>query len=247
MNYFVQEKFIWDRKHDLLIRKIYDHRIARRLQQMMQDVHEGRDYLTIWLCSDIKKELDVYFSTDEGFKRCRLTNKTNRASLRSSKYTGGSVTFMKTKSRLSKSLECEVTLVETFKYTHTLKANKERFTDERSVTHYEDYTQRLEAATQQSQPSGDDSDSDALVVDPDRVWRKTTSEPTRIASMVLVVLRQHPADPEEVVNLWEEVLKLMQELHQQAQQSEKRYNELLTYVGDTVAIWAELTVSLERL
>ncbi|QHO53717.1 uncharacterized protein DS421_2g50400 [Arachis hypogaea] len=83
------EKFIWDREYDILIRKIYDHWIARRLQQMMQDICEGCDNLTIWLHPNIKKELDVRFSTDEGFKHCHLTSRTNRASLRSSKYTGG--------------------------------------------------------------------------------------------------------------------------------------------------------------
>ena len=29
LNYFVQEKFIWDKEYDILIRKIYNHRIAR--------------------------------------------------------------------------------------------------------------------------------------------------------------------------------------------------------------------------
>ncbi|QHO28327.1 uncharacterized protein [Arachis hypogaea] len=94
---------------------------------MMQDVHQGRDHLTIYLRLDIKKELDVYFSIDEGFKCRHLTNRTNRSLPRLSKYTGRSATFMKTKSRLSKSLEPEATLAETFKYIHTLKANKERF------------------------------------------------------------------------------------------------------------------------
>ncbi|RYR26904.1 hypothetical protein Ahy_B02g061213 [Arachis hypogaea] len=103
---------------------------------MIQDVHEGCNYLTTWLRPDIKKELNVHFSTDEGFKRHHLTNRTNRASPRSSKYTGGLATFMKTKSRLSKLLEGEATLAETFKYIDTLKANKEIFADERSVVHY---------------------------------------------------------------------------------------------------------------
>ncbi|RYR13743.1 hypothetical protein Ahy_B04g070575 [Arachis hypogaea] len=77
---------------------------------MMQDICQGRDHLTIWLHSDIKKELDVHFSTDEGFKRHRLTNRTSRTLSRSSKYTGGLATFMKMKSKLSKSLEHEKTL-----------------------------------------------------------------------------------------------------------------------------------------
>ncbi|RYR64155.1 hypothetical protein Ahy_A03g010286 [Arachis hypogaea] len=81
---------------------------------MMQDVCQGHDHLMIWLRLDIKKELDIYFSTDKGFKRRHLTNRTNRALSRSSKYTGGSATFMNTRSRLSKSWECEATLAETF-------------------------------------------------------------------------------------------------------------------------------------
>ncbi|RYR09555.1 hypothetical protein Ahy_B05g077911 [Arachis hypogaea] len=118
---------------------------------MMSDVHQGCDHLTTWIHPFIKKELEARFRNDEGFKLRRLTNVANRALPRSSNYTGKSATFMKTKSRLSKLLDREETLAETFKYTHTLKANKERFADELSAAHYEDYTQRLEAATQQSQ------------------------------------------------------------------------------------------------
>ncbi|RYR07373.1 hypothetical protein Ahy_B05g074712 [Arachis hypogaea] len=103
---------------------------------MMSDVRKGRDHLTLWIRPAIKKELEAYFTHDKGFKRRRLTNVANRVSPRSSKYTGGSATFMKIKSKLSKSLDCEATLAETFKYTHTLKANKERFADERSTAHY---------------------------------------------------------------------------------------------------------------
>ncbi|RYR72619.1 hypothetical protein Ahy_A02g006841 [Arachis hypogaea] len=113
------EKFIWDRKHDLIIRKIYGYRIARRLQQLMQDIRPN-----------IKRALDNHFSINEGFRYHCLTNRGNRASRKSSKYTGGSATFMKMKNRLSKLLECEITLAETFKYTHSLKANNERFANE---------------------------------------------------------------------------------------------------------------------
>ncbi|RYR12774.1 hypothetical protein Ahy_B04g070138 [Arachis hypogaea] len=102
---------------------------------MMSDVCKGRDNLTSWICPAIKKELKAYFGNDEGFKRHRLTNIANGALPSTSKYTGGSATFMKTKSRLSKSLDREATLAETFKYTHTLKANKEKFADE-IATHY---------------------------------------------------------------------------------------------------------------
>ncbi|RYR62185.1 hypothetical protein Ahy_A04g019579 [Arachis hypogaea] len=134
MMFFLQKKFIWDMTHNLMIWKIFDYRMVRRLQQMLEDIREHHDHLTIWLCSDIKKALYVWES-DEGFKHRRLTNRVNRASARSSKYTGGSATFMKKKAKLSKSLDYEATMAETFKYTHTLKENKES------------YTQRLETAT----------------------------------------------------------------------------------------------------
>ncbi|RYQ84769.1 hypothetical protein Ahy_B10g104246 [Arachis hypogaea] len=87
-----------------MIRKIFDHQMARRLQQMLDDVHEHRDHLTIWLHPEIKKELYVHWETDEGFKHHCLTNRANRASARSSKYIGGSATFMKTKTRLVSNL-----------------------------------------------------------------------------------------------------------------------------------------------
>ncbi|RYR13753.1 hypothetical protein Ahy_B04g070582 [Arachis hypogaea] len=84
---------------------------------------------------------------------------------------------MKTKARLSKSLDCKATLAETFKYTHMLKENKVKFANQRCQDHYESYTQRLEAATQQSQQNGKDTanGSTASVVDLDAVWCETTS------------------------------------------------------------------------
>ncbi|RYR17066.1 hypothetical protein Ahy_B03g061869 [Arachis hypogaea] len=88
------------RSHD---QEDFYHRMARRLQQMLEDVRERHDHLTIWLCPDIKKLLYVHWETDEGFKHRRLTNRANRTSAKSSKYTSGSTTFMKTKARLIKS------------------------------------------------------------------------------------------------------------------------------------------------
>ncbi|RYR19569.1 hypothetical protein Ahy_B03g064387 [Arachis hypogaea] len=121
----------------------------------------------------VRDALLVHWETDEGFRHQCLTNRANRTSARSSKYTDGSATFMKTKVILSKSLDHEAILAETFKYTHTLKENKERFAYQRSQDHYESYTQRLEAMAQQSQQSGKDTSSDgsaASVVNPDGVW-----------------------------------------------------------------------------
>ncbi|XP_057742539.1 uncharacterized protein LOC130960976 [Arachis stenosperma] len=97
----------------------------------------------------------------------------NMTSVKFSKYTSSSATFMKTNARLSKSLNHDATLAKTFKYTHTLKENKERFADQRSADHY-----RLEAATQQSQQSREDaSGAAASVVDPDTVSRESVSAP----------------------------------------------------------------------
>ncbi|RYR15619.1 hypothetical protein Ahy_B04g072481 [Arachis hypogaea] len=157
---------------------------------MMQDIREGCDHLTIWFLPDIKKELDVHFSTDEGFKYRHLTNRTNKALPRSSKY------------------------IETFKYRHMLKANMERFADERSTTHY-----RLEVVTQQSQPSGDNPGFGASVVDLNRIWRETASElyknhiyglglffasslhTSTLAASSISASAISPSNPEEVVNL----------------------------------------------
>ncbi|RYR69023.1 hypothetical protein Ahy_A03g015541 [Arachis hypogaea] len=162
----LQLYFIWDAEHNLVIRKIFDYRMGRRLQQMLDDVRKGQDQQMCWLRPEVKKGLFAHWENDAGFRHRRLTNQANRASERSPKYTRSSATFMKTKVRLSKSLDCETTLAETFKYTHTLKENKVRFVDERSQDHY-----RLEAATQQSQQSEEDAVDGvaASVVDPDAV------------------------------------------------------------------------------
>ncbi|RYR68809.1 hypothetical protein Ahy_A03g015275 isoform A [Arachis hypogaea] len=171
-------KFIWDVEHNLIIKKIYDHRIAKSIQQMMSDVRQRRNHLTRWILTSIKKELEAHFRNNEGFKHHLLMNVANTALPRSSKYTGGLTTFIKTKSRLPNSFDREATLVETFNYTYILKANKERFANERSAAHYEDYMQRLEVATQQSQlhNGNNEAGSKTLMVDLDRVWRKTASK-----------------------------------------------------------------------
>ncbi|RYR04240.1 hypothetical protein Ahy_B06g083877 [Arachis hypogaea] len=41
--------FISDAEHDLDIQKIFDYRVGRWLQQMLDDVHHGRDQRTHWL------------------------------------------------------------------------------------------------------------------------------------------------------------------------------------------------------
>ncbi|RYR57355.1 hypothetical protein Ahy_A05g023095 [Arachis hypogaea] len=131
-----------------MIRKIFDHRMVMWLQQMMQYVHERRDHLIIWLCPDIKKVLYVHWETDEGFRNHLLTNRANRISGRSSNYTGGSATSIKTMAMLSKSLD---------------RGGKN--------------LQRLEAATQQSLRTEEDGNNSAdSVVDLDMVRCETASE-----------------------------------------------------------------------
>ncbi|RYR47720.1 hypothetical protein Ahy_A07g033675 [Arachis hypogaea] len=220
-----------------------------RLQQMLEDVHEGQDHLTIWLRLKIKKAMLVHWKTEEGFRHQHLTNRANRTSARSSKYTSGSGTFMKTKAKLSTSLDREATLAETFKYTHTVKENKARFADQGSQDHY-----RLEAPTQQSQQSGEDADgSAASVIDPNAVWHETTSAPYKnrvygldsffVSSLRTSTLRpssisatSRAVEPEEGVDLRLQVHELTRSLQQQAQELNdyrERYQEILTRVTNT--------------
>ncbi|RYR50015.1 hypothetical protein Ahy_A07g036562 isoform B [Arachis hypogaea] len=132
---------------------------------------------------------------------------------------------MKTKVRLSKSLNCDATMMETFKYTHTLKENKERFANQRFADHY-----ILEAATQQSQHIGDDDNNYAASeVNPNMIWRETAFESYKnrvyglgsffTDNLCTSTLRPSstsatswPVDPEESVGLREQVLELTQSL-----------------------------------
>ncbi|RYR21443.1 hypothetical protein Ahy_B03g066741 [Arachis hypogaea] len=236
---------------------------------MICDVHQGSGHLTTWIRPAIKKELEAHFRDDKGFKCRCLTNVANRASPRSSKYTGGLATFMKMKSRLSKSMDCEATLAEAFMYTHNLKANKERFADERSVAHYSiNYYPNHNVCdtgglhVEVKRLSGNDkANSETSVVDPDRVWRETASEPHKnhrfglgsffdsglYSSALAASSTISPTYPQEVIDLREEVQKLTQEFHQQAEQSEQGYNVLLTRVGGAVGISSDLTEKLEQL
>ncbi|RYR27617.1 hypothetical protein Ahy_B01g051630 [Arachis hypogaea] len=45
--------FRWDAEHDLTIRKIFNYRMGRRLQQMLDDFRQGWDHRTTWLRPDI--------------------------------------------------------------------------------------------------------------------------------------------------------------------------------------------------
>ncbi|RYR06798.1 hypothetical protein Ahy_B05g074116 [Arachis hypogaea] len=142
-------KNLYGTRLNLTIKKIFDHQMARQLQHMLEDIRKHRDYLTIWLHPNIKKSLYVHWETDEGFKYHRLTNKANRA-------------WLGRQNILFKSLDRDATIAETFKYTHTLEENKERFAYQWATNHYErSCTERLEAATQQSQRTDDDGNNSA--------------------------------------------------------------------------------------
>ncbi|QHO18599.1 uncharacterized protein DS421_11g321880 [Arachis hypogaea] len=196
------------------------------------------------------QQLYVHWGTNEGFRRHCLTNRANRVSARSSNYTGGSATFIKTKAKLSKPLSRDATMAETFKYTHTLKENKEIFAFQRSADHY----------------TGEDgNNSIASEVNPDIVWRETASKPymnhvygvgsffadnlcTSTMRPSFASATSRPIDPKDDVNLKEQVLELTRSLHQQAQQlqqSEKRYQEFVTCVLDTHSLRLEWTWELE--
>ncbi|QHO43717.1 uncharacterized protein DS421_5g165020 [Arachis hypogaea] len=195
--------------------------MVRRFQQMLEDVREHCDHLTIWLCPDIKKALYVHWETDEGFKRHGLTNRANKVSARSSKYTGRSATFIKTKARLCNLLDHDATMVETFKYTYTLKENKGKFADQRVADYYR---------------TGDDSKNFAAsVVHLEMVWREAASEPYKNCVFGLgsfftnnlhtstlrhssISATSHPVNLENDVDLREQVLLLTWSFHQQAQQ-----------------------------
>ncbi|RYR68413.1 hypothetical protein Ahy_A03g014914 [Arachis hypogaea] len=252
VNHFVQLKFIWDAEHNLMIRKIYDHRATKHFKQMMSDVCKGHDHLTSWIRPAIKKEVEVYFTHDEGFKRRRLTNIANRVSPRLSKYMGGSATFMKRKSKLYKSLDREATLAETFKYTHTLKDNKERFADERGLhAEVRGHDLAISAAS-----GNDEVDSETSMVDPDRLWCEIVSQPHKNIpasgwDRFLLVASAPPCWGFLCLCLYHQSCQFPGSCRLEGggaeAGSEQRYNDLLTRVGGAVAISSDLTEKMEQL
>ncbi|QHO22606.1 uncharacterized protein LOC107624285 isoform X2 [Arachis ipaensis] len=170
---------------------------------------------------------------------------------------------MKTKARLSKSLDHDATMAETFKYIHTLKENMERFADQRATDHYELYTQRLD----QSQPTGDDgNNSAASVVDPDMVRNEAASVPYKnrvyglgsfFADNLSTSTLRHLSSSatsglvnhEYIADLREQVLLLTQSLHQQAPQlreSEERFQAILSHMTNTNDLRLEWRQEIEQ-
>ncbi|MED6202363.1 hypothetical protein PIB30_104595 [Stylosanthes scabra] len=120
----------------------------------MEDVHDRKEHLTQWCRPELKKALYHYWETVEKYLHRQAMNKRNRASERCVIYTGGFVTPMQTKAKMTKSLARLVSMAEVFKQTHTLKANKEQFADKRSSDIWDDFTNNTIVATQQATESG---------------------------------------------------------------------------------------------
>ncbi|MED6119672.1 hypothetical protein PIB30_013789 [Stylosanthes scabra] len=227
------ESFTWDKKHDKVIKEIFNTRASKRLSGMMEDVRQGKEHLTQWCRPELKKRLRHYWENDEKYLKKTATNKKNRASDKCVIYTGGSATPMQTKANM----------------THTLKANKEQFADKRSSDKWDEFTENTAIATQQALESGT-----GAIVDPDLVWRQTVSEPSQknrvfgIGGFLASTLRTSvfapqassvsltspaPAGQEEAVDLREQVQLLNQniqdtarQLHESEEQVKGLHNEL---------------------
>ncbi|MED6178853.1 hypothetical protein PIB30_111436 [Stylosanthes scabra] len=91
-------------------------------------------------------------------------------------------------------------MAEVFKQTHTLKANKEQFPDERSSDIWDEFTSNTTVATQQAAESGTNAE-----VDPDQASSVSLTSPA-------------PAGPEEAVDLREQVQLLNQNIQDMARQ-----------------------------
>ncbi|MED6225747.1 hypothetical protein PIB30_096685 [Stylosanthes scabra] len=205
------ENFTWDKKHDELVKAIFNTPASKRFSGMMEDVRERKKHLTQWCRPELKKALYHYWETNEKYLHRQATNKRNRASEKCVIYTRGSATPMKTKAKMTKSLDRPVSMAEVFKQTHTLKANKEQFADKRSSDIWDDFTNNTTVATQQAAESGTNAE-----VDPDQA-----------SSVSLTSLA--PAGPEEAVDLREQLQLLNQNIQDMARQlheSEERIQAL---------------------
>ncbi|QHN92403.1 uncharacterized protein DS421_17g583420 [Arachis hypogaea] len=224
----VDLNFIWDKEHDLIILKIYDHRMGRRLQQMLEDVRERHGHLTSWLCPEIKKALYVHWE--------------------------------------SKSLDRDATLAETFKYTYTLKENKERFVGQRYADHY--YLRVLHVETggrnltisakwggrqwlccfsHRSQYSLAQDRLSAVQEPCIRVGLFFTSS---LQTSTSASATSKAVDLEEGIDLRLHVQELTQSLHDQAQkmkETQERYQKILTRMTDKDELRLEWREQLERL
>ncbi|MED6177328.1 hypothetical protein PIB30_097178 [Stylosanthes scabra] len=224
------ENFTWEKKHDKLVKAIFNTRASNRFSGIMEDVRDRKEYLTQWCRPKLKKALYHYWETDEKYLHRQATNKRNRAFERCVIYTGGSATPMQTKAKMTKSLDRPVSMAEVFKQTHTLK---------------DDFTNNTTVATQQAAESRTNAE-----VDPDQVWRQTISEPSQknrvfgiggfLASTLIIsvfapqassvsLTSPAPAGLEDAVDLREQVQLLNQNIQDMARQlheSEERIQAL---------------------
>ncbi|MED6152600.1 hypothetical protein PIB30_093569 [Stylosanthes scabra] len=164
------ENFTWEKKHDELVKAIFNTGALKRFSGMVEDVRDRKEHLTQWCRPELKKALYHYWEIDEKYLHRQAMNKRNRASEKCVIYTGGSATPMQTKAKM---LDRPMSMAEVFKQTHTLKANKEQFADKRSSDIWDDFTNNTTVATQQAAESGTNAE-----VDPDQVWHQTVSEPS---------------------------------------------------------------------
>ncbi|MED6141119.1 hypothetical protein PIB30_100167 [Stylosanthes scabra] len=74
------ENFTWDKKHDELVKAIFNTRASKRFSGMMEDVRERKEHLTQWCRPELKKALYHYWEIDEKYLHRQATNKRNRAS-----------------------------------------------------------------------------------------------------------------------------------------------------------------------
>ncbi|MED6178695.1 hypothetical protein PIB30_110053, partial [Stylosanthes scabra] len=98
----MQESFYFEQgSNPILIRKTFDYRMGRILQQMLRKVRLGNEESTGWMSPALKREVRNKFATDEGFQRRSATNKVNRASAKGgSLHCGGSATIPSTQERM---------------------------------------------------------------------------------------------------------------------------------------------------
>ncbi|MED6129721.1 hypothetical protein PIB30_110683, partial [Stylosanthes scabra] len=116
------EGFTWPEEEKKEIKKSYDHRAARRYQQIMRDLRQGELQRLQWMNERLRKMLLDRFANDPGFKKRQASSKTNRASSKGGcLHTGGSATLPKTRRRMTRSLDRPPTDVEVFRETHTRK------------------------------------------------------------------------------------------------------------------------------
>ncbi|MED6208394.1 hypothetical protein PIB30_044584 [Stylosanthes scabra] len=226
--------FTWDKKHDELVKAIFNTRPSKRFSGMMEDVRERKEHLTQWCRPELKKALYHYWETDEKYLHRQAMNKRNRASKKCVINIGGPAAPMQTKAKMTKSLDRPMSMAEVFKQTHTLKANKEQFADKWSSDIWDDFTNNTTIATQQAAESGTNA-----TVDPDQVWRQTVFERSEknhvfgIGGFLASTLRTSvftpqassvsltsppPTCPEEAVDLREQVQLLNQKIQDTARQ-----------------------------